>query len=130
MPFEQKWGKKILQKQHGSIYIYMYMYTYIYFRRRYIYIYIYVFISEINLCYFHLGPSHHHLGPSLIPCLLMVSQLLPWPLCLVSTQGKLWNLQEPVNTQKAGKKYHWKCENIILFLLFMVSLFQLVMVFC
>lgn len=71
---------------------------------RYVYLEGYISLSEINRYCFHLRTRHRRLRPDLTPHLLMISQLPPQPLCLVSTQGKLWNLQEPVNTQKAGEK--------------------------
>lgn len=54
-----------------------------------------------QFCCFHLGPRHHHLEPDFMPCLLTVSQLLPRPLCLVSIQGKLLHLQEPMKIKNA-----------------------------
>lgn len=80
---------------------------------RCIYLEIYISLSEINRYCFHLSPRHRHLRPDLTPRLLMISQLPPQPLCLAPTQGKLRNLQEPINTQEAAKKKcHWRHENI------------------
>lgn len=85
---------------------------------------------------FHQGPRHYHPGPDLISCLRMFSQLLHWPFCLVSTQSKVLNLQALVKNknaehfvQKAGNNYHWRCENVFVFLSSTVSFFQLRMMF-
>ena len=84
---------------------------------------------------FHQGPRHYHPGPDLISCLRMFSQLLHWPFCLVSTQSKVLSLQALVKNknaehfaQKAGNNYHWRCENIFVFLSSTVSFFQLRMI--
>ena len=88
-------GKKILQMQ--LFYVYAHIYVYVNLEG-------YIPLSKINQNRFHLSPRHRCLRPDLTPLLFMISQLPPQIFCPVSTQGKLWNLQESVNAEKAGEE--------------------------